>query len=178
MVGISQRGGNYGPPIAFLLLAHPQQLGWFDRIEPAPVTGEVLRRVKWMLQITIAFLFIGHGGFGFFQQKDVLRGHWAAIGVPIEGSALWVMGLIEMVAGAGALLVTTRPYLLMLAYWKLGTELLYPIAGRAVDIWEWVERGGDYVAPFALLAVLQLLQSPVQPPCGAVPVRRRASRIR
>ena len=86
--------------------------------------------------------------------------------------------MIEMVTGLGALLVTTRPYLLMLAYWKLGTELLYPIAGRAVDIWEWVERGGDYVAPFALLAVLQLLQSPVQPPSGAVPVRRRASRFR
>ena len=45
-----ERGGNYGPPIAFLLLAHPQQLGWFDRIEPAPVSGEFgSRRLKSVL---------------------------------------------------------------------------------------------------------------------------------
>jgi hypothetical protein len=155
-----ERAGNYGPPIAFLLLAHPQQLGWFDRIEPAPAPEAVLRRVKWALQVSIALLFIGHGGFGFFQEKQVLRDHWAAVGVVMAGSALWILGLIEMIAGVGVLLCTARLYLLTLAFWKVGTELLYPIAGRVVDVWEWVERGGDYLAPFALLAVLYLLRAP------------------
>lgn len=47
--------------------------------------------------------------------------------------------------------------LIAIAYWKIGTELLYPISGPLRDGWEWVERGGDYVAPFALMFALALM---------------------
>jgi len=155
-----ERGGNYGPPIAFLLLAQPQRLGWFDRVKPLVVPKEVLNRVRWTLQIAIALLFIGHGGFAAVQQKQVLLDHWASVGVPMEAQALRIMGLIEIIAGVMVLLINSRWYVLSLALWKVATELLYPLAGRGVDVWEWVERGGDYLGPYALLWALYLLSAP------------------
>jgi hypothetical protein len=55
-------------------------------------------------------------------------------------------------------LVRPRPALLLgVVCWKLGTELLYPIAGA--PLWEFVERGGSYGAPLAL-AVLRARRAP------------------
>ena len=61
------------------------------------------------------------------------------------------VGLVE--TGLG-LLVLARPapaLLLVVVGWKLGTELLRPLAGEPV--WEVVERWSNYTAPLALLVV-------------------------
>jgi hypothetical protein len=50
------------------------------------------------------------------------------------------------------LAILARPWsgLLLIAFvWKLGTEWLRPLAGEPV--WEFIERGGSYAAPLALL---------------------------
>jgi hypothetical protein len=61
------------------------------------------------------------------------------------------MGAIE-VALAMVVLLVPRPGLLAgVALWKIGTEMLYPMAGA--PIWEWIERGGSFAAPL-LLAIL------------------------
>ena len=36
--------------------------------------------------------------------------------------------------------------------WKVGTELLRPLAGE--PIWQFIERAGAYAAPLALLVIL------------------------
>ncbi|MEJ7591925.1 MAG: hypothetical protein WKF77_10275 [Planctomycetaceae bacterium] len=36
--------------------------------------------------------------------------------------------------------------------WKVATELLYPLSGAPA--WEFIERGGRYIAPLALCIVL------------------------
>jgi len=153
-----ERGGNYGPPIAFYMIATAQGLGWFDRVRPAPIAGEVLRRVRWTLQISIALLLIGHGGFGAFQAKKLLVDHWSAAGVAADVDLVRMIGAAEILAGLAVLFVTARPYLLLIAYYKVATELLYPLAGSLIDTWEWVERGGDYVGPLALICTLALLE--------------------
>src|SRR5256885_13448101 len=57
--------------------------------------------------------------------------------------------------GAFLLLARPRPGLLAgVAFWKVGTELLYPIAGASW--WEFIERGGSYGAPLALAVLLGL----------------------
>ena len=45
----------------------------------------------------------------------------------------------------------------------MGTELLYPLSGRLVDTWEWVERAGDYMLPLALIAAIPLLHAARKP---------------
>ncbi len=134
-----ERAGNYGVPLAMLLL--------LGRIE-----GASLARV---LAATTALLLFGHGALAALDQKVLLQTHVEAIGLP-RASAV-VGGWLEM---ALAVLVVVRPrpaLLLGVVCWKLGTELLYPIAGAS--LWEFVERGGSYGAPLAL-AVLRARGAP------------------
>ena len=60
-----------------------------------------------------------------------------------------MVGLFEIALG---LLVLARPVpalLLFVVAWKLGTEVLRPLAGE--PLWELVERWSSYTAPLALL---------------------------
>lgn len=155
-----ERGGNYGPPIAFYVIANAQNLGWFEEIRPQAISTEVLRRTAWIMRMSIALLLIGHGGLALVQEKKVLLDHWRALGVAAGPSFLHALGAAELIAGIAALVTTSPSLLVGIASWKIATELLYPVAGRFVDVWEWVERGGDYVAPFVLLCLLSLLPQP------------------
>ena len=153
-----ERAGNYGPPLALLVIARAQSRRWFERIAVRPVSPETLRRVAWILRASIALLLIGHGGFALIEEKKLLLDHWRWLGVPADLPFLHALGAVEMAAGFAAFLRPSRPLLISIAYWKLANELLYPLSsGRLRDGWEWVERGGDYLAPFALLCVLALL---------------------
>jgi hypothetical protein len=152
-----ERGGNYGPPLALLLIAGEQTHRWFQRVEPRPLSPKTLRHVAWVLRGSIALLLVGHGGFELFQQKKMLLEQWRAVGIPASGLFLRVLGAAEIGLGLWALARPSRGLLLVIAYWKIASELLYPITGRLRDTWEWVERAGDYVAPFALIVVLLLL---------------------
>ena len=79
-----ERAGNYGVPLAFLLLhGWPRTgRGWVETIRPRPVSPETLRRVARALRWTTALLLIGHGGFGAFQHKAMLSEMYAHVGVP------------------------------------------------------------------------------------------------
>ena len=147
-----ERAGNYGVPLAFLLLLGVGRTAreWFgaptlDAITPAreAAAGRVL---TW----TTALLLIGHGGLAAIVQKPLLAEHVTAVGLP--STAAVAMGWIEM---AMALVVLAHPrvsVLLIIAGWKLATELLYPMAGA--PIWEVIERGGSYGAPLALAVLV------------------------
>ncbi|MEI9950253.1 MAG: hypothetical protein WDO74_15070 [Pseudomonadota bacterium] len=153
-----ERGGNYGPPLAFALVAGGGAAGWFGRIEPAPLAPERVRGASWVLRVSITLLLVGHGGFGLIQEKKLLLAHWHALGVPADTTFLHVIGAAEILSGVALLIHPSRALLLGIAYWKLASELLYPWSGKLRDTWEWVERGGDYLAPFALLVLLALLE--------------------
>jgi hypothetical protein len=49
--------------------------------------------------------------------------------------------------------------------WKVGTEWLRPMAGE--PLWEFIERGGSYAAPLALLVLHHWLKrsSELEHPC-------------
>jgi hypothetical protein len=134
-----ERAGNYGVPLAMLLL--------LGRIE-----GASLERA---LAGTTALLLFGHGALAALDQKVVLQTHVQAIGLP--GASAVVGGWLEMVLAALVLVQAGPRLLLAVVCWKLGTELLYPIAGAPV--WEFIERSGSYGAPLAL-AVLRARGAP------------------
>lgn len=154
-----ERGGNYGPPLALLVIASQHKGPWFERVEARPLSPEILRRVAWVFRISIALLLIGHGGFALIQEKRILIDQWQSIGVPAGMTFLHVLGIAEIGAAIAVVFRPSRGLLLFIGYWKIASELLYPVSGKLRDVWEWIERGGDYVTPFALLCVLALLSA-------------------
>lgn len=167
---VLERGGNYGPPLALLLIglvAYPGFKHLFKGLKAVELTPATMNRVIWVLRVSIALLLVGHGGFGLFQGKPMLLEHLAAVGIGDGTEAslniLRVQGGVEIALGIAVLTfpVTARtrvPYgglVLGVLLWKLATELLYPIANPGLDVLEFVERAGDYFAPLALVFLLQ-----------------------
>lgn len=147
-----ERAGNYGVPLALLILCGipARAREWLRPVREPAVTAEHLHTMIIVLMWTTALLLIGHGALGAVERKPLLVAHVAAIGLP--GSTAVAFGWLELTA---ALLVLAHPRPLLLvgvALWKIGTELLFPVAGAPV--WEFIERGGSYAAPLALALLL------------------------
>jgi hypothetical protein len=145
-----ERAGNYGVPLAFLLLLGPARTlkDWITRANTPALTPERQALMWRVLSVTTVLLLVGHGGLAL-GEKGILVRHAGVLGL----GAGWVVfvGAVELVL-ALAVLLAPRPALLIgVVLWKIGTELLYPIAGAPV--WEFIERGGSYAAPL-ILAVL------------------------
>lgn len=151
-----ERAGNFGVPLAFLMM-FPRATtlrDWFTPLS-APVDEERLPLVRWILTISIASLLMGHGGLAFFMKKTLLLDHFASIGVTLTPTQLQLFGLFEIALG---LLVLARPQwtalMVFVFVYKLATESLHPVAGRWIDVLETIERMGDYVAPLAVIVLL------------------------
>lgn len=152
-----ERAGNFGVPLAFLIfLGLPTKIKecFIPKLAiPFPVlTQSTANRLAIVLRLTTASLLIGHGGFGAFMHKEMLIRHWASIGINanVVDPLLFItaVGFFEIALGLFVLVKPLRGLLIFVVAWKLATELLYPISGA--PFWEFVERGGSYIAPFAL----------------------------
>jgi hypothetical protein len=126
---------------------------WFSPVRPVTLSQERAHQIAWILRITTAALLIGHGGFGAFMHKTDWASYFATMGV--ERASVHRMSLIDVVGWfetALGLVILAWPwtgFLLFAFVWKIGTEWLRPMAGE--PFWEFVERGGSYAAPLALL---------------------------
>jgi len=149
-----ERAGNFGVPLAFLVLVGwgRSRTDWFARLEAPTVTPARVATLGWLLRFTTGMLLIGHGGIGAVMAKDWTP-YFAVLGVgaaTVEARALIpLLGWFEMALG---LLIIARPSVSLLVFvfvWKVGTEWLRPMAGE--PLWEFIERGGSYAAPLALL---------------------------
>ncbi len=166
-----ERGGNYGIPLAFFLLQPwPRSFReWTAPITPGPVTAERLKISGLVLRVSIALLLIGHAGFGAFQHKAGLLNMYAKAGVPSSIGGISVapaIGWFELALAAAVLLKPFRSLLIFVCVYKIASELLYPITGSLW--WEFIERGGDYTGPIALILVMKALnpepaRAPVAP---------------
>ena len=154
-----ERAGNYGIPLIMLMwVGLPFSFkAAFHKIEPIELSSSQYRRIQFTLRIVIAMLLLGHGGFGAFQQKEMLISHWQTIGVPglLMDSKDWVrfIGWFEIILAFYILVKPGRGVLLFAVIWKVGTELLYPLSGY--PIWEFVERWGSYFSPLALFFIIR-----------------------
>jgi hypothetical protein len=152
-----ERAGNSGVPLAFLYWSHPGSRlpDWFAAIKVSTVRPPHPERLAWILRITTATLLIGHGGFGAFMHKAAWVGYFGAVGITPEmvqgASLIAALGWFEIVLGMLVLAKPIPAVVLFVFAWKVGTELLRPIAGE--PFWEFVERGGSYAAPLALFYV-------------------------
>lgn len=150
-----ERAGNYGVPLALLLLgldAFPRG-GWFARIEAPVVGADGAGRVAWVLRLTTATLLLGHGILAA-TGKPLLLLHLFTLGfgngdLAVTATMLARQGGFEICLALAVLVAPGRGLLLFVFAWKVSTELLFPWAGDS--LWECVERGGSYGAPLALM---------------------------
>ena len=152
-----ERAGNYGVPLAFLVLAGvPRRLrGWFAPVWPStmrPLTVDSARVMHKILLVTTCLLLLGHGMLGAINNKPALTAHYASIGlqnIAVDGLTLTRMiGGLEIVLVVAVLVAPLPNLLLGICVWKMATEVLFMTSGSLP--FEWIERAGSYMAPLAL----------------------------
>jgi hypothetical protein len=113
-----------------------------------------------MLRTVVGLMLVGHGGFGAFMAKPNLLSFYQAVGFDRAGYPLETLrtgiGFFEISLGLTALRLASPTFLGFVFLWKVGSELLYPISGANMGCWEFIERGGSYVAPLALLCLTRI----------------------
>jgi hypothetical protein len=141
-----ERAGNFGAPLAFLLLTGG--VGWWKKLG-SDESGH-LRQVGICLRIAGFLLLAGHGWLNLLDKKGIID-QYAGLGFthPHE-VALWT-GLFEISAAISILIRPLRSLLLILIIWKMGTELFYP----HYEFFEWIERGGSYGVLFAMWFIVK-----------------------
>jgi hypothetical protein len=152
-----ERGGNYGMPLAMLILVGGGGWSlrrWFTRGDlPTEVSDRAHVGVHWAARGGLALLLIGHGGFGAFEDKPYLYKFFEFFGVgraTVESANLLVVfGAFEILLGLAVLIRPAKALLWFVLGWKLATELLRPLVGQ--EWFQFVERDGDYVLPLVLI---------------------------
>lgn len=178
-----ERAGNYGVPFAFLLLSGwgKSFKDWFSPIELHALRPAKMTKIALVLRLATGLLLFGHGALIVLAHKQALAGQLAVLGA---GSASLQPSLVAQYAGGLemllAALVCVRPLprlLLFVALWKIAVELIYPLTGAPV--WEFIERGGSYVAPLALYLIesSRLVPATIQSRGRSKPVTPAVRRI-
>lgn len=155
-----ERAGNFGAPLALLLLCASQKEFWrlFQRLKtPANVSAERLKQVQICLKWAAFLLLAGHGWLNLIDKKSMLR-QYASMGFHNTQQVALTVGITEISMAMFVLFKPMRPMLLIFLVWKMGTELFYP----HYELFEWVERGGSYGTLLALWFSLKPSASSMQ----------------
>ena len=115
-------------------------------------------KVYWLLRVSVALCFIGHGAFGFILDDGKLgKSAWLAFYQPfgLDPDLVYRFFLIPLVGTAdilvalAVLFVPMRCVWACAAFWCVFTALLRPLTGQGIA--EFFERGGNYGPPLALV---------------------------
>lgn len=154
-----ERAGNYGPPLALLMLyAWPRTgRGWLEALEVTRPSPVVVARVARVLRISVSALLLGHAGLAIGQKVLLVEHLRFATGfIPVGAPETLVVGLgvVELVLGLLVLATASRPLLIFVFVWKVASESLFPLSGDY--LFEFIERAGSYGAPVALALLLAI----------------------
>jgi len=110
--------------------------------------------IGWVLRISVAGEFIGHGVFALQGKKDWI-GWFAKFGVSDAGTAaqlLFFIGILDIAFAIFVLIKPVRLVLLWMVFWGFWTALLRPLVG--MPVWDFIERWANWGAPLALLLII------------------------
>lgn len=146
-----ERAGNYGAPLALLLLSTAGGFkSWWLKIDAHPKPDEkTMNRVTWCLRIVVFLLLAGHGWLNLIEKKGLLQ-QYAGLGFSDPVRVAQLAGSFELLAALIVLVRPIRSLLLIFFFWKVATELFYP----HWEAFEWIERGGSYGSLLALWLAL------------------------
>jgi len=144
-----ERAGNFGAPLALLLLSGGIRENFTNIFVPISSTIKAdqkkIARVKTCLRIIVFLLLAGHGWLNIIEKKALLS-QYTTLGFPNPSKTALAIGIFEIIAAFAVLARPVRPILFALFIWKAGSEIFYPHYG----MFEWIERGGSYGALLAL----------------------------
>ncbi|MBS1596731.1 MAG: hypothetical protein JST75_00795 [Bacteroidetes bacterium] len=144
-----ERAGNYGVPLALLLLTGGIKNNIKNIFSPIPSRIEAdqkaMKRVKNCLRVIVFLLLAGHGWLNLIEKKAILN-QYHSLGFSNPAKTALLVGIFEITTAFAILIKPVRPVLFILFIWKTASELFYPQYG----IFEWIERGGSYGALLAL----------------------------
>ena len=144
-----ERAGNYGAPLALLLLSGgigKNVKGLFTSVNAnIHINQKALANVITCLRIVVFLLFLGHGWLNLIEKKSLLD-QYASLGFVNPGKTAQVVGILEIIGGLTVLIRPLGTIVLALFVWKITSELFYP----QYELFEWIERGGSYGAILAL----------------------------
>jgi hypothetical protein len=150
-----ERAGNYGAPLALLILSggFKNLRDLFTPIDPeAQVSTATLKNVTDCLKVVVFLLLMGHGWLNIIEKKSLLN-QYALLGFSQPGKVAMLVGVFEIAAAFTVLIKPLATVILLLFIWKISTELFYP----HYEVFEWIERGGSYGAILALwFAIMQV----------------------
>ncbi len=167
-----ERAGNWGPPLMLLLMGGTFAMkakDWFSEYTEPRLKESMVDIIFFLLRVTLALLLIGHAGFGFAVEKQMLIDHWQSIGIDANVDFIRMIGWYELGLGVFVFIFPIRSIVWLCLVWKLFTEFLYvpadTVAGMGwVNIFETIERFGDYGVPLAILYIISYRQ--VNPDVG------------
>jgi hypothetical protein len=143
-----ERAGNFGAPMALLLLCGIEQniSSWFRRLDPPAISrADRQKKVGVFLQCIAFLLLTGHGWANLVDKKGLLS-QYSSLGFHDTHQAALIAGLIEVAMGVMILIKPLRSFVFVFLVWKMGSELFYP----HWELFEWIERGGSYGVLLAL----------------------------
>ena len=110
--------------------------------------------VQWILRISIAGEFIGHGVFAMQGKQQWIGwiGQMTGASNDLAIKLLFWVGVFDIIIGLVVLFKPVRALLLWAAIWGFWTALVRPLVGE--PIWDFIERWANWGAPFALLILI------------------------
>lgn len=110
--------------------------------------------IEWVLRISVAGEFIGHGVFALQGKKDWIN-WFSNFGVSDTATAaqlLFIIGVMDVVLAILILIKPVRLALLWMTFWGFWTALLRPLVG--MPVWDFIERWANWGVPLALLLLI------------------------
>jgi hypothetical protein len=146
-----ERAGNYGSPLAFLILAGNADSwkSWFMPVDQRPPGAQQMLHLQICLRLVAFLLLLGHGSLNLAGKASLLD-QYASIGFREPDKITAIIGFAEITGGLLVLLRPARSLVLLLLIWKITSEVFYP----SYSLFEWIERGGSYGILLALWIVM------------------------
>jgi len=151
-----ERAGNYGAPLALLILSGGigNAKNLFRPIEPdIKADAAIWASVSFILRIVGFLLLAGHGWLNIIGKKGLLD-EYNRLGLTNTALTAQIIGVYEISAG---LLIMGKPFkifIIIILVWKIVSELFYP----HWEVFEWIERGGSYCTLLALYLIAEKIQ--------------------
>lgn len=156
-----ERAGNFGAPLALLILSGGVKLNLkslFSTINPnTEVDPKVLAKVVTTLKVIVFLLLAGHGWLNLIEKKGLLS-QYNSLGISDPAFTAHLIGALEIAAAVSVLIKPIRSVVLVFFAWKMLSELFYPHH----EVFEWIERGGSYGCILALCFALGKKREAVQ----------------
>ncbi len=148
-----ERAGNFGAPLALLILSGVVGKDFrniFTPVSPnVELDDKIFDRLFNCLRIIVFLMLAGHGWLNIIEKKGLIN-QYTALGFSDAGKTALMIGVCEITAAFAVLIRPFRPLVFVLIIWKIFSEFFYP----HYELFEWIERGGSYGVLIAFWFVL------------------------